>query len=536
MTLSPPRASRTERARIGAALLLPILLRGVVVRRPGGVAAADALDADRHAVRTLRRLRAAHGSGPVRADLFGRRAVLLLTPGQVRRVLAGSPEPFSPASLEKRGALGHFQPHGVLISQGVERQRRREFHEAALETGRRVHSLAGSFLPVLREEVEVLDRALGADGELTWSRFAPSLWNAIRAVVLGGAARDDRRLTDLLARLRSDANWFYLRPRRERLRARFDERLRGHLDRPDPHSLAGAFAEDAPGGVDAAGQVPHWLFAFDAAVITAFRALALLAAHPEQAEAVRAELGGHNPASAEGVARLERLRATVLEAVRLWPTTPALLRDSTADTEWDGAVVPAGTTFVVFSAFFHRDPERLPYADRFAPQIWLDGTAERDGMVPFSGGPAECAGRELVLFTVTALLAALLERREVRLVEPAGLRPDRPLPHSLNHFALRLATGPVRLHGTGGDRTPLPRQRTETVQEGATTMSDPTFVEVQKALSGIDYPADRDALVSHAREHGAADRVLAALRGVADRRYSGPDEVSRAVSEASGGR
>ncbi|UPT23256.1 DUF2795 domain-containing protein [Thermobifida alba] len=67
-------------------------------------------------------------------------------------------------------------------------------------------------------------------------------------------------------------------------------------------------------------------------------------------------------------------------------------------------------------------------------------------------------------------------------------------------------------------------------------MSDPTFVEVQKALSGIDYPADRDALVSHAREHGAADRVLAALRGVADRRYSGPDEVSRAVSEASGGR
>ncbi|WP_232306515.1 cytochrome P450 [Thermobifida cellulosilytica] len=455
---SLPRLSPAERARVAAALLAPLVARGAVVRRRGGVAAVGALDADRRAVETLRLLRAGYGSGPVRADLFGRRTVLLLTPGQVRRVLDGSPEPFTPANREKRGALAHFQPHGVLVSRGPERERRREFTEAALDSRHRVHALADSFLAVVRDEVEILDRALGGVGELTWPRWAPSVWNAVRAVVLGRAARDDRRLTDLLARLRSDANWSFLRPRRARLRARFEERLRGHLDRPDPHCLAGAATGEAPGSAEAAEQVPHWLFAFDAAVTSAFRALALLAAHPWQAEAVRAELDAHNPASVQGVTRLERLRATVLEAVRLWPTTPVVLRDSTAATEWDGAVVPAGTAFVVVSAFFHRDPERLPYADRFAPEIWLDGTAEEDGLVPFSGGPAGCPGRNLVLFTVTALLAALLERREVLLAGPAELHPGRPLPHSLDHFALRLATRPVRLHGTG---TALPPPRRE---------------------------------------------------------------------------
>ncbi|WP_068694092.1 cytochrome P450 [Thermobifida halotolerans] len=527
----------SEQARITATLLTPTLVRGVIVRRPGGMAAVGALDADRHAVETMRRLRAAHGPGPVRTNLFGRRAVLLLEPDQVRRVLEGTPEPFTSANAEKQGALSHFQPHGVLISEGQERQRRREFNETALDTPHRVHALADSFLAVIREEVEILDRALGPDGELTWSRFAPSFWNAVRRIVLGDAARDDQRLTDLLYRLRSDSNWFYLRPRRDRLRAGFGERLRAHLDRADPDSLAGAFAGDrAPGGVDPAGQAPHWLFAFDAAVIAAFRALALIASHPEQAEVLRAELDEHNPAAPEGTARLERLRATVLESVRLWPTTLAILRDSTEATEWDGAVVPAGTAFVILSAFFHRDPERLPYADLFAPEVWLDGTAEEDGLVPFSGGPADCAGRNLVLFTTTALLAALLERRDLRLVEPAALRPDRPLPYSLNHFALRMATRPVRPHGVPGNRPSPPRRRTDSVQEGTTTMANPTFIEVQKALSGVDYPANRDDLVNHARGRGAEDRVLEALRGVADRSYSGPDEVSKAVSETTGGR
>lgn len=54
-------------------------------------------------------------------------------------------------------------------------------------------------------------------------------------------------------------------------------------------------------------------------------------------------------------------------------------------------------------------------------------------------------------------------------------------------------------------------------------------IDVQKALSGIDYPAGKEAIASHAEQHGAGDDVLEALRGIEDREYEGPSGVSSAV-------
>ncbi len=62
-------------------------------------------------------------------------------------------------------------------------------------------------------------------------------------------------------------------------------------------------------------------------------------------------------------------------------------------------------------------------------------------------------------------------------------------------------------------------------------MSDaPNPIEVQKYLSGIDYPASKEDVVSKAEEHGAPDEVLEALRGIDDREYDGPTAVSQAVA------
>ena len=124
----------------------------------------------------------------------------------------------------------------------------------------------------------------------------------------------------------------------------------------------------------------------------------------------------------------------MLEAVRLWPTTPMILRETTEQTSWG----PAGTTVLIFAPFFHRDPD-LPYADRFEPDIWLDGTAGRNpALVPFSAGPAVCPGRDLVQFCASTMLANLL--RDHRFEQASGpvLSPDRPLPATLDNFHLRL--------------------------------------------------------------------------------------------------
>jgi hypothetical protein len=54
-------------------------------------------------------------------------------------------------------------------------------------------------------------------------------------------------------------------------------------------------------------------------------------------------------------------------------------------------------------------------------------------------------------------------------------------------------------------------------------------IDVQKALSGIDYPAGKEQIVEHARSHGAGKDVLDALDKIEDREYEGPSGVSSAV-------
>jgi cytochrome P450 len=128
----------------------------------------------------------------------------------------------------------------------------------------------------------------------------------------------------------------------------------------------------------------------------------------------------------------------VCGALRLWPTTPLLLRETTAETAWENGTIPANTAILIFTPFFHRDNERLSYADRFAPELWLSEHAEASApLIPFSEGPAVCPGRELVLFLSSAMIAAILRDSRVRLAEPAKLAADRQLPATLNHFGLR---------------------------------------------------------------------------------------------------
>ena len=54
-------------------------------------------------------------------------------------------------------------------------------------------------------------------------------------------------------------------------------------------------------------------------------------------------------------------------------------------------------------------------------------------------------------------------------------------------------------------------------------------IDIQKALSGMDYPAGRDDIVHHAESHGADKDVLDALKKIDDREYEGPSGVSSAV-------
>lgn len=417
-----------EAARVVGQVLAPLVAQGAIIRRPRATAWAERHQADRTARAVLAGLRERHDRAPLAFGVGARRFVVVTEREDVRRLLEDSPEPFSPATKEKRGALAHFQPEGVLISSTTERWHRRPFNEHALQMDQPVHDDGAAFVDAVRRGVVDLTRQLDATGRFDAYAFHEAWWGIVLEVVLGTKARGDRELVAILNALRRDANWSWLHPRRTRLREELDRRIASYLRAPEPGSLAASAHRSGP--ATAVGQVPHWLFAFDAAGAATLRALAIIAARPEVRGRVLAETGQSGPAL------LPYARACVLESVRLWPTTFVVLRESTGPTIWGRRTLPAHTGFVVVSSFFHRDPAERPHADAFVPEAWLDGRNDGDwGLVPFSGGPAACPGRNVVLLVASHLLARLAAR-DLRVARGRYLARD-PLPDTVDHLGLR---------------------------------------------------------------------------------------------------
>lgn len=428
-----PTAGAQDTLAAVAEIVLPTLSKGIIVRRPRMVGLAERMDLDRRAVRRMQRLRARYGTGPLMLPIPGRPQALILAPEDVHRVLAETPEPFSPASAEKRAALAHLEPRVSLISEGPERAERRRFNDEVLDSAREVHRLADRFLAVVEQEAAGILRTAREAGELRWDDFIDGWYAMVRRVVLGDTARDDGGLTDMLTRLRAAANWAFLRPPRKELLEAFHRRLAAHLARAEPESLAGLIAAlPRTGAAAPTDQVAHWLFAFDPAGMATFRALALVVAHPDQAGRARREIGTGDRRN------LPFLRACILESLRLWPTTPAILRETTAPTRWKTGTMPPHTGVVIFAPFFHRDQETLPFADRFEPDIWMQGPRQGGWpLIPFSEGSGVCPAHQLVPMLGGAMLAALLAGQTVALAEPGRLDPRRPMPGTLDNYTLR---------------------------------------------------------------------------------------------------
>lgn len=60
-------------------------------------------------------------------------------------------------------------------------------------------------------------------------------------------------------------------------------------------------------------------------------------------------------------------------------------------------------------------------------------------------------------------------------------------------------------------------------------MAETNPVELQKALKGADYPADRKDLASRARENGADPGLVEKISDLSKKKFDGPDDVQREV-------
>jgi cytochrome P450 len=438
-----PSASLLENARFNQAVIVPGALQGLFKRRPRAVGVATRVGVDGQAVSLLAGMRRAHGAGPVWVRVMKDPALLLLDVADVRRALEGSPHPFASDPAAKRDGMGSFQPHALTLSSGELWEQRRRFTEAVLDSDRPAHALADRFVAVAFEEIERIGAGAGTDPEIDHDTLHAAYRRITRRVLFGDRAADDEALSDQLAALMEHANSLPGAPSDD-YRA-YAEHIEALVARAGDDSLAARAAQTpASPDVQPAGQFTHWLFALqDTTSVNVLRAVALLATHDLALERVQDELATvEGTPGGEDVAGFAYLRAMLLEAMRLWPTTPMLARETRTELVWDGVRVPAGTQVLIVNLFHHRDPERLgEAADHCTPEGWIDGRFDEDwGLNHLSHGPQGCPGANLALLIGTATLAALLRRGSPRLAAGA-LSSDGPLPHMLNPFALRIAFG-----------------------------------------------------------------------------------------------
>ncbi|MGW3342245.1 cytochrome P450 [Nonomuraea rubra] len=369
-----PRATLLESLRLAAALVPP----GTPHLTRGG----DPL----RARPLLATLESRYGGRPVLVRGPRVRALLVLSKRDALRVLAEDDDAYA-ATLDER-------PFGLPTD-----------------------VLRPRFIEIARQEAAKLTEGVVDHARLNacWQRVA-------RRCVYGDGAAGDEELTRLLEGVTRAGRW-RARRRQEILSGRYDARIIDHLRRAEPGSLAGLIAETPENESRALMHAAFWLMGLGSTAAGLTQTLALLAAHPAHRKAARKDP--------------EHLRACLREGLRLWPPVPALARVTTAETEWYGSVLPAGTTVLVPVAA-HQRSRRLPYANTFAPEIWLDGTAAGE----WWARPG-CGGMHLTLAVGTAFLGAVLNAARPK---PVGrlISQHRPLPHTIDLARLRVAMRPLR--------------------------------------------------------------------------------------------
>ncbi|KAK4278736.1 hypothetical protein QN277_016539 [Acacia crassicarpa] len=177
----------------------------------------------------------------------------------------------------------------------------------------------------------------------------------------------------------------------------------------------------------------------------------LLAQNTTKMEKAQAEvdsvLGNRSP-TLESLKNLQYIRLIVIEALRLYPQPPLLIRRSLKSDvlpggykgNKDGYAIPAGTDLFISVYNLHRSPYFWDSPHEFEPERFLvqrkneeiEGWAGFDpsrspgalypneiisdfAFLPFGGGPRKCVGDQFALMESTIVLAMLLQNFDVEL-------------------------------------------------------------------------------------------------------------------------
>ncbi|KAK9152192.1 hypothetical protein Syun_010501 [Stephania yunnanensis] len=177
----------------------------------------------------------------------------------------------------------------------------------------------------------------------------------------------------------------------------------------------------------------------------------LLAQNPAKMRKAQAEIDsvlGQGRTTFECLQKLEYVRLIIVEALRLYPQPPLLIRRSLKSDvlpggykgDKDGYAIPAGTDIFISVFNLHRSPYFWDRPEEFEPERFLmprdsggiegwtgfDPTRSPGAMypneiisdfafLPFGGGPRKCVGDQFALMESTVALAMLLQKFDIEL-------------------------------------------------------------------------------------------------------------------------
>lgn len=143
---------------------------------------------------------------------------------------------------------------------------------------------------------------------------------------------------------------------------------------------------------------------------------------------LRTELDAWDGRDVMALAQMNRLKATVMETQRLYPTIVYNARESVQEFEFGGYQMPTGTVLVHMQILCHYLDEFYPDPLSFKPQRFVEEgrfVAKTNGI--FGGGTHVCLGRNHTLMQTPIALAHMFKYYDLELIQEKPVTGDAPL-------------------------------------------------------------------------------------------------------------
>jgi cytochrome P450 family 4 len=146
-----------------------------------------------------------------------------------------------------------------------------------------------------------------------------------------------------------------------------------------------------------------------------------------------------SPVSGEDLKRLKYLECCIKEALRLFPSVPALGRAVKEDFQLGPYTIPKGVTILISTFALHRDESIFQNPESYRPERFLTDNISKTSpyaCVPFSAGPRNCIGQRFAMTEEKIILAnifrnfsikSLDQRDQVQASAELVIRPKNPI-------------------------------------------------------------------------------------------------------------